>query len=1099
MKRLLFQFVSISVFILATSCKPMHSSNMTRRLFLSVAIMCIAGLSQAQWTGLHIGNQSMVTGNFSESQNQININSSGMDIWNTADDFYFVYQVVCDDFQVTTRMESMENSGTWAKAGLMVRESLTPGSSYGMISTFQPENNTGTCFQARTATGTNSQSFSCAGVNTNIWYRLTRVGKVITSEYSSNGSDWTQITSMEMDFSNMIFLGLAATSFDASQTGNVIFSETSVTSSPTESMVFWEAESVFDECCYSIHDDNFTSNGNYLKVKSGVNQADPPQNGILSYPFISCVTSDQKLWARVKGKAEEENKFWYKVNDGVWQLYTLPAATDNWTWVTLSAETFLIISGENILEIAYNTPDFSIDRILITDDPDFIPVGFGLSEVYGPEIYLSNNGNDSNSGTTSGQPWKTLEKLNSVMAGLIPGTAVLFKAGDTFEGEIKVVASGTRDDPVTFTSYGEGEKPLITGAKIVTGWQQHDGHIYSADWTHGSPAQLYVDTIMVHIARYPNFDEGFLFNTSKQSDSNTGFATGPLDHPKEVVEGSTVRFRSNAWTWEHRTVAGYTNEAIVFSNPSQYEVKANFGFYLDGKLPYLDVSNEWVYDAATGKIYLWFPEGKNPDNATVYASAYNTGIDLPGNQSNVVIENLHIDKYAVHAINIGGTSSQNITIRDNTITHIYKTAVNLRGNNHNILSNNMHDLVNNAIYGHNLDDVNISFNDIRRVGLNFAYGETGQHNTCGIYLLDSRNALISQNRLDSIGYGGILAYCDNSIIEENIVTYAGLTLNDVGALYCWGHNCKNSTWRDNIGMYTYGNRNGTAGINENTPSSMGFGLYFDNNSSWLIAENNTIAFNGSGMHANAGSNNIWFIGNTSYKNNANQLLYSNFAWLGDGPIHGMKANENVLFASNIYNRVFSMKGTDTYDMGTVESNCYMNPWDHEGLMTSNIPWTTWVENMNDYNSKLSFYTLERHDEDPAELLVNKTAKTVTIELVGSYVDIENIPVSSVELVPFSSKVVIKDIGFNQRTTNVSVVESPGVYLYPNPARDYTYIKGLQGKILSIEIFDSQGKTMQLVDGHNFKGRIDTGGLMNGVFIIKINTCSGVVLLKFIKA
>jgi hypothetical protein len=892
-----------------------------------------------------------------------------------------------------------------------------------------------------------------------------RQGKTITAEYSANGNTWTVLNTREMDLPDMTYIGLAATSFNASQTGNVVFSGTTVISSPTKSMVFLEAESADPDCCFAINADNFASGGRYLLVNNGLSQPGTPQNGILNYSFVSCNTSSHKVWARVKGTSPTENKLWFKLNESAWQTFQLSNPTDNWNWVLLSPTAMNLSSGENLLQLAYSTPGFAIDRILITDDLAFTPVGFGLSEIYGPEIYLSNNGSDINNGLTDDKPWRTLEQLNSVMPGIIPGTTVFLRAGDTFEGEIKCVVSGTSDDPVTFTSYGEGAKPVISGAKTVSGWQQHNGQIYSATWSHTTPTQLYVDDKMALIARYPNYDEGFLFNTNTQT--NTGFTAGELAHPKEVIEGSTVRFRSNDWTWEYRTVLSYENQNIVFNSPSQYNVDRNNGFYLDGKLQFLDTPNEWVFDVATNKIYLWFPEGKNPDNATVYASVHPTGLIMTGNESNIVIENLHFDKHTSHAINVGGTSSQNIIIRDNTITHTYKTAINLRGNDHKVLSNKMHDLVNNAIYGHNLDGVDISFNDIRRVGLNFAYGESGQHNTCGIYLLNSRNALISTNRLDSIGYGGILAYCDNSIIENNVVTYVGLTNNDVGALYCWGHNCKNSIWRNNIAMYTYGNRNGTGGINEDRPSTMGFGLYFDNNSTNLVAENNTIAFNQSGMHANAGSNNHLFIGNNSYKNNANQLLYSNFAWLGDGPINGMKAEQNVLFASNIYNRVFILRGTDTYAMGTVDANYYMNPWDKEGLMTANIPWTTWVENMNDHNSKLSFYTLEHNDVDPSELLVNETAGNITIELQGSYVDIDNIPIASVELAPFSSKVVIKDVAFNQRTTNVLVRENLGLHLYPNPASNYIYIKEIPLNTISIECIDSQGKIILSLDGRTF--------------------------------
>ncbi len=1073
---------------------------MVQKLILTIAAITVVSFCQAQWTGIHIGDQSTVAGNFSETDNQIEINSSGLDIWNTADDFFFVYQAVCGNFQITTKMESMENSGVWAKAGLMVRESLDPESVYGLIATFQPENNTGTCFQARTAEGTNSQSIGCASVNTNTWYRMTRTGNQITTEYSTNGTEWEQISSIEMDLSNMVLLGLAATSFDTGQTGNVVFSNTQLASSVAESMVFWEAESVHDDCCYAIGNDNYTSGGQFLQVNSNVNQNDTPQQGILSYSFNSCTTSDQKLWARVKGESDKENKFWYRINGEAWELFTLPSTSDGWSWVELSAPTYPVFSGENTLDMAYNTPGFSIDRFVMTDDLDFVPVGFGLSEIYGPEIYLSNDGDDNNQGDTPDQPWKTLDQLNSVMPGLLTGSTVYFRAGDVFEGEIDVTVSGSQNNPITFTSYGEGEKPVITGAKTITNWQQHDGQIYSVNWPHGTPAQLYVDTILVNIARYPDFEEGFLFNTSIQQDLNTGFQTGPLDYPQDVIEGSTVRFRSNAWTWEHRIVEEFADEAIVFNSPAQYEIKPNFGYYLDGKLAYLDAANEWVFDAATNKIYLWFPAGKNPDNATVYASVHNTGFELPANESHIVIENLHIDKHAVHAINIGSNASENITIQNNTISHVYKTAIKLNGSDLNVISNNMYDLVNNGIYGNNLDDINISHNDLNRVGLNFAYGETGQHNTCGIYLLDSRNALIAQNRLDSIGYGGILAYCDNSIIENNVVTYAGLTLNDVGALYCWGHNCKNSTWRNNIGMYTYGNRYGSDGINENTPSGMGFGLYLDNDSNHLIAENNTIAFNGSGMLANAGSNNISFIGNVSYKNNSNQLVYSNFAWLGDGPIHGMHAEENVLFASIVYNRVFSLNGTDVYEMGTVNGNYYMNPWDHEGLMTNNIDWATWIQNMDDYNSKLSFYVLDPEEEDPSELWVNDTSEEVTIELTGDYVDLDNIPVASFQLAPFSSKVVIRSIDFEPRTTtDITYTELTEINLYPNPASDFLRIDGLDAvDVISVECIDNQGKVVQTTNEKHFDGSIDLSQLPEGIFILKITTRKGFMTAKFIK-
>ena len=1075
-------------------------SAMIIRHLLSVSAICLTLFCQAQWTGLHIGDQSSVSGNFNVSGSQIIINSSGMDVWDASDDFYFVYQAVCGDFTIVTKLNELQNSGAWAKSGLMVREQLVASSSYAMVATFQPDNPTGTCFQYRIAQNATSQSSNCnANAKTNMWYKLTRTGNTIQAFVSTHGHQWEILESRVIDMANFVYVGIASTSFDPGQLGYAVYSNISLQTNPAASRIFMEAESATFDCCYVLSSSDYFASGlHYLRVKDGYQNTATPSQGLLHYPFNTCIAASYRLWVRVKAENQQTNKLWFRINGLPWEESLEFDPSDEWTWQYLSTNPAELLSGHNSITLAYYSDSLSIDRILITDSLAFVPEGFGNGPIFGPEIYLSNDGNDNNTGTSPDDAWKSIEKLNVALGGLMPGSIIYFRSGDVYEGEVVLRSSGAPGSPVTFTSYGEGENPNLSGALTLTNWQNHGGNIYRVYWPHDAPVQVFVDDELVIHARYPTIHEGFLFKNGALG--NSGFVAEEFPFSVDVVEGAVVRFRSNDWTWENRIVASFENNSILFDSPSQYETRHNFGYYLDGKPDFLDTPNEWALDAQKDSLYLWFPEGKTPENALVKASFFQNGISFGSDEKHIVIENLHFDKQAKHAVDVSGTASKNIVIRNNEFTGINKTAVNLRGKNLDVLSNQFSDLINTAIYGHNLDGVNISHNIIRRVGLNYGYGQTGQHNTCGIYLLDSENALIAFNRLDSIGYGGILAYCTNSIIKKNVVTYAGLTLNDVGAFYCWGHNCNNSVWRNNIGLFTYGNRIATGGVNEDQPSSMGFALYFDNNSSYLIAEDNTFAFNSSGMHSNAGSNNNWFLGNISYKNNSNQLLYSNFAWLGDGPIHGMKAEDNVLFASSIYNRVFNLKGTDIYSMGTVDKNYYMNPWDHEGLMTSNIQWSTWVENMNDHNSKLSFYVLEQaSDDDPSELLINDTGNTITVELSGSYVDIDNNPVSSVELAPFSSKVVIKDIGFTLRsTTDISGVDHPGVILYPNPVTKYLYLENLPDNVSLIECIDSHGRVLQLTDGKNFSGKIDTSGLPSGVFILRIYTPTEIMILKFMK-
>ena len=78
------------------------------------------------------------------------------------------------------------------------------------------------------------------------------------------------------------------------------------------------------------------------------------------------------------------------------------------------------------------------------------------------QYYLSSStGNDNNNGSQT-QPWKTLSKLSNTTLG--PGDTVYFKKGDTFRGHYVVNGSGTEGNPITFTSYGSGNQPVISGS-----------------------------------------------------------------------------------------------------------------------------------------------------------------------------------------------------------------------------------------------------------------------------------------------------------------------------------------------------------------------------------------------------------------------------------------------------------------------------------------------------------------------------------------------------------------------------------------------------------------------------------------------------------
>lgn len=77
-------------------------------------------------------------------------------------------------------------------------------------------------------------------------------------------------------------------------------------------------------------------------------------------------------------------------------------------------------------------------------------------------------GSDTNSGRSPKSAWASLEKINQNV--FKPGDQILFKAGNTWNGQLKLQGSGSASAAVQINKYGEGNKPAIhgNGEKLYT-------------------------------------------------------------------------------------------------------------------------------------------------------------------------------------------------------------------------------------------------------------------------------------------------------------------------------------------------------------------------------------------------------------------------------------------------------------------------------------------------------------------------------------------------------------------------------------------------------------------------------------------------------
>ncbi|HZE96975.1 MAG TPA: hypothetical protein VE981_08105 [Planctomycetota bacterium] len=117
---------------------------------------------------LHLGGQYSATG-------------SGADIWDNADAFHFVYRSLTGDGEMAARVVSLANTDAWAKAGVMIRESLGPGSTFAR-SVVTSSN--GTSFQYRPLTEQSCALAFGPSQPAPYWVRIVRVGNRL-SGYAS--------------------------------------------------------------------------------------------------------------------------------------------------------------------------------------------------------------------------------------------------------------------------------------------------------------------------------------------------------------------------------------------------------------------------------------------------------------------------------------------------------------------------------------------------------------------------------------------------------------------------------------------------------------------------------------------------------------------------------------------------------------------------------------------------------------------------------------------------------------------------------------------------------------------------------------------------
>jgi hypothetical protein len=162
--------------------------------------------------------------------------ASGADIWSVngveADEFHFAYKTLTGAGSIITKVQSVDNTNGWAKAGVMIRESLNPDSAHAFAA-ITPAN--GVAAQGRPSTGGVSFNTNQTGITAPYWVKLERsVSGNFTVSHSANGTSWQAVTGatpQNIPMGSNVYIGLALTAHDAALMCRAVFSNVTTSGS----------------------------------------------------------------------------------------------------------------------------------------------------------------------------------------------------------------------------------------------------------------------------------------------------------------------------------------------------------------------------------------------------------------------------------------------------------------------------------------------------------------------------------------------------------------------------------------------------------------------------------------------------------------------------------------------------------------------------------------------------------------------------------------------------------------------------------------------------------------------------------------------------
>jgi hypothetical protein len=196
---------------------------------VSANFLSSLSLPPPPWQTSDIGTVGLA-GSAAYSNSVFIVSGSGADIWNNADGFRYVYLPLTNGMDISARVTSQGNTDPWAKAGVMIRDTLAAGSAYGMMM-ITPGNNFN--FQSRATNGiaaAGQVTGTALNAAPNNWVRLTQSNNVFNAYESADGVNWAAVGGpTTLAFTNTFYyVGLAVSAHNNNSLSTATFDNVTV-------------------------------------------------------------------------------------------------------------------------------------------------------------------------------------------------------------------------------------------------------------------------------------------------------------------------------------------------------------------------------------------------------------------------------------------------------------------------------------------------------------------------------------------------------------------------------------------------------------------------------------------------------------------------------------------------------------------------------------------------------------------------------------------------------------------------------------------------------------------------------------------------------